>query len=131
MTDDPGAEEVRKLLETPSVSLEAAIQLLGTNLEAAHGAQTGGVRLPESTRTPVNQLHNYYRELFRRIAGCETNDPARREAMKACRRMEAGLDNLATAIGLEGEEAEAETALGAIEMERAGTELARALRRLG
>jgi hypothetical protein len=131
MTHDPGAEQVKKLLETPSTSLEAAIELLGTNLEAAHGAQTGGVRLPESTRTPINQLHTYYRELLRRIAACETNNPARREAMKACKRMEEGLDNLATAIGLEGEEAEGETALGAIEMERAGTELARALKRFG
>ena len=131
MSHDPGAERVKKLLETPSTALEAAIDSLASNLEAAHGAQTGGVRLPESTRTPVNQLHNYYRELFRRIAGCETNNPARREAMKACKRMEEGLDNLATAIGLEGEEAEQETSLGAIEMERAGTELARALGRLG
>jgi hypothetical protein len=131
MIDDPGADEVKKLLETPSTSLEAAIQSLGANLEAAHAAQTGGIRLPESTRTPINQLHAYYRELFRRISGCETNNPARKEAMKACKRMEEGLDNLATAIGLEGEEAKQETELGAIEMERAGTELAHALQRLG
>jgi hypothetical protein len=131
MTQDPGAEEVKKLLETPSTSLETAIDLLATNLEAAHGAETGGVRLPAGTRTPVNQLHNYYRELFRRIAACETNNPVRREAMKACKRMEEGLENLATAIGLEGEEAEEETELGATEMERAGTELARALQRAG
>ncbi len=131
MTDDPGAAEIKKLLETPSTSLEAAVELLGTNLEAAHAAQTGGVRLPESTRAPINQLHNYYRELFRRIAACETNNRARREAMKALKRMEEGLDNLATAVSLEGEEAKEETALGATEMERAGTELARALKGLG
>lgn len=131
MSHDPGAEQIKKLLETPSTALEAAIDSLASNLEAAHGAQTGGVRLPASTRTPVNQLHNYYRELLRHIAGCETNNPGRREAMKACKRMEEGLDNLATAIGLEGEEAEGETQLGAIEMERAGSELARALGRLG
>ena len=51
--------------------------------------------------------------------------------MQALRRMEGGLDNLAAAVGLEGEEAQREAELGAVEMERAGSELGRAVARLG
>lgn len=131
MSHDPGAGELKALLETPSVPLERAIEALGSSLETAHGAETGGARLPESARAPIAQLHAYYRELGRHVASIETSNPGRNGAMKALRRMETGLDNLATSIGLEGEEAKQEAELGAVEMERAGTELARAVERLG
>jgi hypothetical protein len=131
MSGDPGAAQLKALLETPSVALEAAIEALGSALETAHGAETGGAKLPESARAPVSKLQSLYRELHRRVASIETNNPGRRGAMSALGRMETGLGNLATAIGLEGEEAEEEVGLGAAEMERAGTELQKAIARLG
>lgn len=130
MSHDPGAAELAALLETPSVPLERAIEALGASLESAHGAETGGARLPESARGPIAQLHAYYRELLRRVATIETANPGRQGSIKALKRMEGGLDNLAAAVGLEGEEAKEEAALGAAAMERAATELGRALERL-
>jgi len=131
MSHDPGAAELKVLLETPSVPLEAAIEALGTSLEAAHAADTGGAALPVSARAPITQLHAYYRELNRHVAAIETGNPGRQGAMKALRRMEEGLDNLAAAVGLEGEEAQEEAELGAVEMERATSELQRAVAKLG
>jgi Rad3-related DNA helicase len=130
MSKDPGAKELAALLEAPSVTLEGAIEALGSALEAAHGAETGGAKLPESARAPITRLHAYYRELLQRADGMETSNPGRREAFKALKRMEEGLDSLANAVGLEGEEAKQEAELGAIEMERAGSELGRAIARL-
>jgi hypothetical protein len=130
MSHDPGAKELAELLERPSVPLEEAIEALATSLEAAHGAETGGAKLPESARAPITKLHTYYRELLQRADGIETSNPGRREAFKALKRMEEGLDSLGAAVGLEGEEAKEEAELGAIEMERAGSELGRAIARL-
>ncbi len=115
MSHDPGAAELAALLEAPSLALESAIEALGASLETAHGAATtGGVRLPESARAPITQLRNYYRELLRRVASVETGNPGRRGAIKALKRMEEGLANLAAAVGLEGVEAEEEAELGAV-----------------
>jgi hypothetical protein len=130
MSHDPGARELAAPLETPSASLENAIEALGAGLETAHGTETGGPRLPTITRAPITQLLTHYRELLRRVDGIETNDPARNEVFKALRRMEEGLDDLAAAIGLEGEKAQQKADLGANAMERAGTELGRAIGRL-
>jgi hypothetical protein len=130
MSKDPGAKELAALLETPSVPLENAIEALGAAIESAHGAETGGAKLPESARAPITHLHAYYRQLLQRADGVETSNPARREVFKALRRMEEGLDSLGAAVGLEGEEAKGEAELGTIEMERAGTELGRAIARL-
>jgi hypothetical protein len=131
MSRDPGAGDLRALLETPSLPLERAIAALGTSLESAEGAVSGGLELPESANPPIAQLRAYYSELRRRIAAVETSNPGRRGAIKALRRMDAGLAALAAAVGVEGEEAQQEAALGAVEMERAGTELKRAVERLG
>jgi hypothetical protein len=128
---DPGAAELKALLEAPSVPLEAAIEALGAALETAHGAETGGAKLPESARAPVARLQSLYHQLLRHVSSIETSNPGRHGAMKALQRMESGLGNLATAIGLEGEEAEEEADLGADQMERAGTELQKAVERLG
>ena len=131
MTQDPGAERLKVLLETPSVSLEAGLQALGSALETAHGAETGGAMLPPSARAPVGQLQGIYRRLLQRVEAIETSNPGRQIAIKALVRMESGLGNLATAIGLEGEAAAKEAGRGAAEMERAGNELERAAGSLG
>ncbi|HVW46929.1 MAG TPA: hypothetical protein VHA76_07745 [Solirubrobacterales bacterium] len=131
MSHDPGARELRALLETPSVPLEAAIEALGTSLEAAHGAEAGGAALPAGARAPISRLHDYFRELNRHVASIETGNPGRSGAMKALRRMEGALDNLAAAVAMEGEEAKQEAELGAVGMERASSELQRAVERLG
>ncbi|MBS1895100.1 MAG: hypothetical protein JST59_27690 [Actinobacteria bacterium] len=131
MSRDPGAAELKALLEAPSLPLEEAIDALGATLETAHGAEAGGAKLPESARGPITQLQGLYRQLLRRVGSIETGNPGRRGAMKAIQRMESGLGNLATAIGLEGEEAEQEAGLGADQMERAGTELQKGIARLG
>jgi hypothetical protein len=131
MSKDPGAAELKVLLETPSVPLEEAIDALGAALETAHGAETGGAKLPESAGAAVVKLQNLYHQLLRHVSSIETSNPGRHGAIKALQRMGTGLGNLATATGLEGEEAEEEAGLGAVEMERAGTELQKAVERLG
>jgi hypothetical protein len=131
MSKDPGAAELKAVLETPSLALEEAIQALGAALETAHGAETGGAKLPETARAPIARLQSLYRNLLRRVGSIETSNPGRRGAIKALQRMETGLGNLAAAIGLEGEEAEEEAGLGADQMQRAGTELQKAVGMLG
>jgi hypothetical protein len=131
MSQDPGAKELAALLEAPSVPLEEAIEALATALEGAHGAETGGAKLPESARAPITRLHAYYRELLQRADGIETSNPGRREAFKGLRRMEEGLESLGAAVGLESEAAQQAAERGAGEMERAGAELGRAVARLG
>jgi hypothetical protein len=131
MTQDPGARQLKALLETPSVPLEAGLEALGAALRTAHGAETGGAMLPASARAPVSQLQGIYRRLLQRVESIETSNSGRQVAIKALTRMESGLGNLATAIGLEGEAAAKEAGRGAVEMERAGSEVERAAGRLG
>ena len=131
MTQDPGAQQLKALLETPSVPLETALDALAAALETAHGKQSGGAMLPTSARAPVSQLQGIYRHLLQRVESIESSNPGRGSAIKALTRMESGLGNLAKAIGLEGEEAAKEAGRGAAEMDRAGSELQRAAGRLG
>lgn len=131
MTPDPGARQLKALLETPSLPLEAGLEALGAALETAHGAETGGAMLPTSAHAPVSQLQGVYRRLLGRVESIETSNPGRQVAIQALMRMESGLGNLAKAIGLEGEAAAKEAGRGAVEMERAGSELERAAGRLG
>jgi hypothetical protein len=130
MSHDPGAAELKAVLETPSVALEDAVEALATSLESAHGAEAGGAKLPQSALAPIGRMQNYYSRLLQHIGEIETSNPGRREAIKALKRMETGLNNFAAAVRVEGEEAEQEAALGAVEMNRAGSELARAVGRL-
>jgi hypothetical protein len=131
MSRDPGAQQLKALLETPSVPLETALEALGAALETAHGAKSEGAKLPTSARAPVSQLQGIYRRLLQRVESIESSNPGRGGAIKALKRMESGLGNLATAIGLEGEAAAKEAGRGAAEMDRAGSELERAAGRLG
>jgi hypothetical protein len=130
VSHDPGAAELRAVLEAPSVPLEDAVEALATSLESAHGAEAGGAKLPQSALAPIGKMQNYYSRLLQHIGEIETSNPGRREAIKALQRMETGLNNFAAAVRVEGEEAEQEVALGAAEMDRAGSELARAVGRL-
>ncbi len=131
MSGDPGARQLKALLEAPSVPLEAGLDALGAALEKAHGAETGGAMLPPSARAPVVQLQGIYGRLLQRVESIETGNSGRGIAIKALGRMEAGLGNLAKAIDLEGEAAAKEAGRGASEMERAGNELERAAGSLG
>jgi hypothetical protein len=131
MSPDPGAQRLKTLLETPSVPLETALEALAASLETAHGVESEGAKLPTSARAPITQLQGIYRRLLQRVESIESSNPGRGRAIKALMRMEAGLGNLATAIGLEGEAAAKEAGRGAAEMDRAGSELDRATGRLG
>jgi hypothetical protein len=130
VSHDPGAQELKAVLDTPSVALEDALEDLATSLEQAHGAKTGGAKLPQDALGPIGRLQSYYSRLLQHIGVIETSNAGRREAIKALQRMQSGLNNLAAAVRSEGEEAEEEAGLGADQMQRAGSELARAVRTL-
>jgi hypothetical protein len=119
---DPGARELKKLLETPFTVFASASEKLGEALAQSEGLD-GDV--PDEAFDAITRLREAYAALARRIENIDTafNRP-QDEALAACAAMDVGLEELTTGI-VDGYGKPAEKALhrAKSKMERAATAL--------
>jgi hypothetical protein len=125
---DAGAVTVRALLEAPSSSLTQALEKLQAGLSAAQGLQA---QVPPSTTVAIEKLRTIYSGLAAQIEKVDTNNAIRDEALTALRRMDIGLQALATGVSQGGgEEATRAYALAVRRLDAAGAGIDQAIARI-
>jgi hypothetical protein len=129
MSGDPGARQIKKLIETPFSVFATASDTLGEGLAQSEGLD-GDV--PDSASDAITKLREAYAALYQRIDAIYTNlNNPKEEALAACKAMDVGLEEMQTGI-IDGYGKPAEKALDKAtkKMERAADALEKAAGRL-
>ena len=113
---DPGAAEIKSLLDTPSASLgELMVALVTAMSEAQHDNHA---TVPPSTFTIVGALCAYYRDLGDSVQSISTRSPAKEQVLAALAEIDSGLVSLTRALH-QGTSDQANTDLAAAEQQSA------------